>query len=225
MSTLKTGRNLPRGKRRTWALLCSVAFVFLFTQLGQGATVTNPFTFSSNEFLTGDYVVFGGPMNGPTENGFTKTTITIPSGTIPANATAVGAYLYWGSVVHQSDPTAGTEAFFKAGGSTEKAIQSLTRIVNPGGTSPCSSGGGATGNGSLAQQFVLHNADVLRYLELDPLTGKFKLNNTYEVRLRDTNDVDPLGASLLLVFRNVDDPSSQRSWSTRGASSSTRVAT
>ena len=70
------GRNLAREKlRRTlrrWAALCSLAFVFLFTQIGQGAAVTNPFTFSSNTFLTGDYVVFGGPMNGPSREWFYK---------------------------------------------------------------------------------------------------------------------------------------------------------
>ena len=53
MSTLKTVRNLARGKRRTWAVLCSVAFVFLFTQLGQGATVTNPLRFSSEHISHG----------------------------------------------------------------------------------------------------------------------------------------------------------------------------
>jgi hypothetical protein len=59
MSTLKTGRNLARGKLRTWAALCSLGFVLLFTQTGQGAATTDPFTFFPNIVLTGNCVVGG----------------------------------------------------------------------------------------------------------------------------------------------------------------------
>ena len=100
-------------------------------------------------------------MSGPTANGFTTTTIAIPDGTIPANAIAVGATSIgarWYTRAIQR-PARRRSSRPAADG---KSYPPLTRIVNPGGTSPCSSGGGATGNGSLAQQFVLHSADVLR---------------------------------------------------------------
>jgi hypothetical protein len=64
-----------------------------------GRDCCDPFSFRSNIILTGDYVLAGGPMNGPTTNGYTTTTITIPS--LPSGATAVAAYLYWGSIVQQ----------------------------------------------------------------------------------------------------------------------------
>ena len=99
--------------KRYAAGLCSALVIVAFPQSGQGATVDQPLSFRSNMILTGDYVLAGGPMNGPTTNGYTTTTITIPS--LPSGATAVAAYLYWGSIVQQSNPDAATDAFFQAG--------------------------------------------------------------------------------------------------------------
>ena len=111
---------------RRWAALCSLGFVVLFTQPGQGATATDPFTFFTNIVLTGDYIVSGGPT-GASQGGFAQTTFAVSG--VPAGATAVAAYLYWGAVVAKSDLTAGKDAFFRAGGdTTDHDISSLTRI-------------------------------------------------------------------------------------------------
>src|SRR5262245_45105421 len=186
--------------------LVSLLLIGVFTQSGQGAT-TDPYSFRSNIVLTGDYVLTGGPMNGTTSNGYTTTTITIPQ--LPPAATAVAAYLYWGAVVHQSNLAAGMDASFQAGGdSVAHSVTALTKVLNPNGTAPCGSGGGAAGNGSGAHQFILHEADVLRFLKVGQ-DGRFVLNNTYTVRIRDDggNAVRPLGASLLMVYRDVNNPS------------------
>src|ERR1044072_1258367 len=175
----------------------AVAFLVIaaFTQSAQGATVDQPFSFRWNMIFTGDYELAGGPMNGTRSNGYTTTTIPIPQ--LPQGATAVAAYLYWGSVVKQNRFDAATDALFQPPGDpVPHSVSALTRLLNPAGTSPCSSGGGATGNGSGAQQFVMTEADVLRFLKVGP-DGRFVLNNTYTVRLRDDggNTVRPLGAS------------------------------
>src|SRR4029453_15496032 len=58
------------------------------------------------------------------------------------------------------------------------------------------------------KQFVMNEADVLRFLKVGG-DGRFILNNTYTVRIRDDggNAGPPPGASLLIVYRDVNNPS------------------
>ena len=193
--------------------LLSLGLVLLFTQFAQAQAANSP-TVRDTYFLNGDYAVFGVPLQGTGENGLATGNILIPPNTVPDTATAVAAFLYWGSVMASSDLSAGLEgAEFKS-----HDIAPFSTILNPQGTSPCWSSGGGGGGGA-GKSFILHRADVLRFFDVfndpnnpnNPNNGKFILNMSHEVKLPDSGsngNVVPftLGASLVIVFRDNRNP-------------------
>jgi hypothetical protein len=70
--------------------LCSLGIVLLFTQTGQGAATTDPFTFFPNIVLTGNCVV-GGVDLAPGSGGEALSPRTIPMATTTAAATTTVA--------------------------------------------------------------------------------------------------------------------------------------
>ncbi len=202
MPTTKMDVTLVMGWLTGRAALFSLGFVLLLAQPGQAQGINAP-TVRDNYFLTGDYVAFGVPLRGTGQSGFATGTIVIPPNTVPADATAVAAFLYWGSVMASSDLTAGLAgAAFKG-----HDITPFTTILNPLGSSPCWSAGGGTGGGS-GHSFIMHRADVLRFFEIDA-DGKYILNASHQVRLADSGssgNVVPftLGATLVVVFRDPE---------------------
>jgi hypothetical protein len=169
------------------AVFLSLGFLLLFTSSVEGQPNTP--TVRDTYFLNGDYVVFGKALKGTGQGGFATNNIVIPAGTVPDTATAVAAFLYWGTVVPSSDLQAGvTGAQFKG-----HDISDFTTVVNPMGSSPCWLSGGGMGFGS-GRSFILHRADVLRFFETfndpgnpsNPSNGKFILNTSHQVKLPDS---------------------------------------
>jgi len=163
--------------------------------------------FSKNYFVTGDYLVSGVGLKGKGgADGFARDSIVVAATALPDNAEPVAAFLYWASVVTQSNKSAGlTGAQFNG-----QDIATLTKVLNPLGTSPCWSSGGATGSPDGSKQMIYHRADVLRYLNHDA-TGRLVAPGTYQVKLPDSgstgNEVTfTLGASLVVIYRDPSKP-------------------
>ena len=191
------------------AAVLALGLVLLFTPAGQGQTLNAP-TYFNNYFLTGDYVVSGVGLKGKDAvdgvvDGFATGTITI--NTVPATATAVAAFLYWGTVVDSNGLNDGlTGAKFKGHDITPFTTVLNDPVITPPGTSPCWSSGGGAGGGA-SKFFIFRRADVLRFFDVDS-NGKYILNAAHQVRLRDsgaTGNITPftLGASLVIVYRDL----------------------
>src|SRR5688572_12751042 len=87
--------------------------------------------FSKNYFLTGDYAVAGVPLKGTGANGFAAGDIVISG--VPAGAQPVAAFLYWATIVPHTDLASAIAGAQFDG----QNIASVSKILNPLGTSPC----------------------------------------------------------------------------------------
>ena len=163
-------------------------------------------TFSKNYFVTGDYLVTGVGLRGKGgPDGFANGKIIVYKGDVPTDAEPVAAFLYWESVVSTHDMPAGLVGAKFNG----HDIAPLTKILNPDGSSPCWSAGGATGTSNGTKKTLLHRADVLRFLSRDT-TGRLVAPGEYSVRLADTGKSGKvpiaLGATLLMIYRTASAP-------------------
>ena len=171
----------------------------LAATLAQPARAEDALRFFKNYFLTGDYTVAGVGLQGAGVNGFATGTINIAAGTVPAHADVLGAFLYWATVEHT--PGEGAVGAKFNGADISKLAKSLGS-----GTPPCWSSGGATGNGGGAKQVGIYRADVLRFIPLDPATGKRRANGPHIVVTADSgsgnNTPSAQGASLVIIYRD-----------------------
>ena len=192
----------PRRRRSAVAFL-SFGLVVLMTQSGQGAPATNPLGFFRNYFGTIGHVVYSVPLKGTGSGGFATSSFTVPA--LPQNAQPVAAFLYWATVVQQTDVTAGTVGAEFRG----QSISGVAKVLNPQGTSPCWSSGGAAGGGGDAKRLVTQRADVLQFFNQNSENG-FVVAGPHSVKLPDSgngnNTPFTLGASLLIFFRSPTEP-------------------
>jgi hypothetical protein len=157
--------------------------------------------FFKNYFHTGGHFAAGVSLNGTGSGGFAEKTITInpdPNGLtgLPPNADILVALLYWETVTDVSgNGTNGAEF-------NGHSISAGARLLNPSGTPPCWSTGGATGGGSGAKQMKSYRADVAPFLPV--VDGKRSGIGGHTVRLPDvgTGNVVPstAGATLLFIY-------------------------
>src|SRR3954453_4783452 len=182
-------------------MLPRTAFIALTTSalLLAGRTTqaqVNAPTFSKNYFVTGDVVVSGVALKGTGSKGFATGQITVTATAMPADAEPVAAFLYWMTVVSDTDRS-GALAGVQFKGHN---IATLSKVLNPLGTSPCWSSGGGTGSSGGGKRMVLGRADVLRYLDRDRI-GRPIATGSHTVRLPDSGKAGnsipfTLGASL-----------------------------
>jgi hypothetical protein len=182
-------------------------FVLLATETGQGRAPAAPLSFFKNYFVTGDYRVYGIPIKGePASGGFTTKTITIPAGSVPSNAEPVAAYLYWSTVIAESNPASASAGAEFDGKPLGEPTKELAKILNPLGTSPCWSSGGAAGGGGGDgnKKLVVSRADIVRFFH-DSNGNPLINNTTHTVTLPNNSggNVTPftIGASIVLVYR------------------------
>jgi hypothetical protein len=159
--------------------------------------------FFKNYFHTGGHYAQGVSLRGTGTGGFAEATITIAedaSGAagLPENADVLVALLYWETVTSTSgNGTAGAEF-------NGHSISAAAKLLNPSGTPPCWSNGGATGGGSNAHQMKAYRADVAPFIPPDPTTGKRKYIGTHTIKLPDVGvgNVVPstAGATLLFIY-------------------------
>jgi VCBS repeat-containing protein len=160
------------------------------------AASTDALQFFKNYFVTGDYVVGGVGVNG---NG--AGTIVIDG--VPANADIAAAFLYW-QVVDKN--TRGPEAGGIGATFRDNVLSNTDGSYGKllaAGTAGCSSGGGGAGGSNTTYSY---RADVLRFLAVDPASGKLVANGPHSVTLPNGQGLDALGASLVLVYRDSEAP-------------------
>jgi len=201
---------------RRIAVLVVATFVALFVQPGRGQA-PGPLNFFKNYFLEGDYAVAGVGVRGTGIDGFA--TATIHMNGVPANADIVAAFLYWETVVKDASTQGNTGAQFRG-----NDLSSLAKELNPAGTAPCWSSGGATGGANGAHKMKAYRADVLRFLPFktdasgQPI-GKRLVNDAdlnaagldgHTVKLPDAGKGNSVpssaGASLFVVYRDPSLP-------------------
>ncbi len=170
------------------------------------AQASGDLEFFKNHFLTGDYVVGGVGLRGQGVGGIATGAIAI--GGVPERdgVDVVAAYLYWQVVAKQGDgPDAGSLPVTFRGYPLRSADGPFGKVLGAG-TAPCWSSGGSTGPSQGANRTYSYRADVLRFLDVDPRTGKYVVNGTHAVQLPDDNSTLALGASLVVIYRDPSLP-------------------
>ena len=109
-----------------------LVLVLLFTQPGHTQGANSP-TFFKNYFVTGDTIVVSkGLTSLPSDSsGLLHTTIDVPPNSLPGNAVPVAAFLYWATVVSNSDlDSAKRGAMFRG-----TDISAIAKTITPTGVS------------------------------------------------------------------------------------------
>ena len=218
MSPLKVGSTSPARRLRTSVALLCLGFASLVAQPVQTQTQTpqpDALTFFKNYFITGSYVVGGVGLQGRGVNGVA--TGSIPMTGAPEGADIVAAFLYWQVVTKDGTGDAGASGVTFGpwapsaptapgpGIPLSSEDGALGKILGTG-TPPCWSGGGGTGSSGGATKTFTYRTDILRFLRIDETTGKYKVNGAYQVQLPDGNGVTALGASLVVIYRDLAKP-------------------
>ncbi|BCS31774.1 hypothetical protein TBR22_A09780 [Luteitalea sp. TBR-22] len=205
------------------ALLAALA---LCAALGQASSQLEaqspaPLNFFKNFFITGDYAVQGIGLRGTGVNGVATGDIVIApcadgdterTGCVPRGVDVVAAFLYWQEIADSSDPLSGGRGVTFRGQplSLPQSADSVEVLFGKNlglGSPPCWSGGGGTGSGSGQNNLTFtYRADVLRFLDVDPQTGKTAGYGTHRVSLPDTRRASALGASLVVIYRDSSLP-------------------
>src|SRR3954470_11894358 len=86
----------------TTAFIALTASALLLAGGTAQAQVNAP-TFSKNYFVTGDVVVSGVALKGTGSKGFATGKITLPAAAMPAHSEPIAAFLYWMTVVSDTD--------------------------------------------------------------------------------------------------------------------------
>lgn len=182
--------------------------------LQQGATAVAgapSLPFFKHYFITGDYAVQGVGLAGTGIDGFAAGDIVVPEclpndpqriGCVPRGLDIVAAFLYWQAAVAPGvDPVAAARgvqfrghALSLGSGSTEAVFGKVLGA----GSATCGPGGSSTPH--------TLRADVLRFLDQDPQTGKTAGYGTHGIRIRDDEQVAAIGASLVIVYRDSSLP-------------------
>ena len=175
----------------------------LLLQQGASPNAQTPdaLSFFKNFFLTGDYAVGGVGLRDLGVNGIA--TGSIPIAGVPADADVLAAFLYWqvaakGSAGADSGSVGVT---FRGYPLSAAGTEPFGKVLGAG-TPPCWSSGGGTGSSGGAHKTYTYRADVLRYFDIDPLTGKFRVNGAHQVQLPDGGGPIALGASLVVIYRD-----------------------
>jgi hypothetical protein len=164
---------------------------------------SQPLSFFQNYFLTGDYVVEGVGLNGLGAQGRATGDIVVDS--VPPGVDIAAAFLYWQVVGTVDAPDAGATGVTFRGNRLDSAEGPFGKALGAG-TPPCWSNGGGTGSSNGSNRTYGFRADVLRFLSVDPATGKLAANGAHTVSLPDGGGVEAIGASLVVVYRDPNLP-------------------
>jgi hypothetical protein len=194
-----------------WRLsVCLCATLLLIQHSGRAQNpAPDALKFFKNYFGTIDYIVGGKGLEAQGVNGVATGTINMSGA--PADAEALSAFLYWQVVSSDGSDTGAINVKFNGqplsspGPPFTAAGGPLAVVGDPGGTSPCWSSGGGTGNGGVKKTYT-YRADVLRFIPV--LNGRHQINGAHTVELPDSgnsnNTPRALGASLVVIYRLPD---------------------
>ena len=184
-----------------------IGCVLLSVQASQAQSLK----FFKNHIITGDYAVAGVSLRGTLGTGV----IDMTGANVPENADIVSVYLYWQTVIGQNDSIdVGTSGATFRGHSLDVVVDGVTRSIAKAvntGTAPCAASGDSSGGAYGIRRAVTYRADVHRFLEQDPATGKLMVKAVHEVHLPDAGgDVNlapsTAGASLVVIYRDPTKP-------------------
>jgi hypothetical protein len=192
---------MRKSDRTRVAARLMAGFILMLAPVANAADALH---FFKNYFVTGDYAVGGVGVQGTGVNGFATGGIQITG--VPANADILGAFLYWATVEHTpGSGAAGAKFGYPDLNPSLNDISGIAKSLGSG-TPPCWSSGGATGSGGGSIQLAIYRADVLRFLPLDPQTGKRWVNRVHTVMLPDSGNGNSTpsteGASLVIIYRD-----------------------
>jgi len=182
------------------------------------AQTPQPLSFFKNYMLTGDYAVQGIGLRGTGNGGFASGEIVIQPcaeddaerlDCVPRGVDIAAAFLYWQVIGDQDDPQAGARGvkFHDQPLSLTGDVEILFGKTLGLGSPPCWSNGGGTGGGSGSRNLTFtYRADALRFLEIDPQTGKTAGYGSHRIRIPDSRRAAALGASLVIVYRDSTRP-------------------
>ena len=187
---------------RAAAFACAGALLLQQSATGVGAesAPADSLRFFKNYFITGDYLVAGTGLDVKGVNGVATGAIDISG--VPEGVDIVAAFLYWQAVVNDDalGPDAGSASATFRGRPLRSAEGPFAKQLGAG-TSPCWSGGGATGGGGGKRTYT-YRSDVLRHFAIDETSQKFSINGSHPVQIPDMEGVNALGASLVVVYRD-----------------------
>jgi len=177
---------------RAFFVALAIAALFHVGNARVGAQAPPPLGFFQNYFVTGDYVVGGVGLSDT--GGAGKITV---SG-VPSGADVLAAFLYWQVVADRNAPTAGSVGATFRGNPLSSTDGPFAKSLGPG-TYACPLSGGTSTRLTFG-----YRADVLRYFDVDGSTGKQSVNGRHAVTIPKGSLVQPLGASLVIVYRDPD---------------------
>ena len=225
MFPVKVGSTSPARWLKASVLACSLGFALLSAQqpVQTQTPPPNPLQFFKNYFITGDYAVGGVGLRGQGVGGIATGEIGIglkkvngawvddPDQTVPEGADIVAAFLYWQVVTTDTaGPDSGSIGVKFRGSPLSLADGGpFGKVLSTEGTAPCWASGGGTGSSGGSKKTYTYRADVLRYFDVDAVTGKLAVNGAHEIQLPDSGsggNATPLalGASLVVVYRDTD---------------------
>ena len=198
-------------------LVAITAAIVLHQSAAPRAVVVTPeaLTFFKNYFVTGDYVVGGVGLRGRGVSGLALGSIQVsgvPEVDGHPTADILAAFLYWQVVSTDTlGPDSGSVGVTFRGSPLSSVDGPFGKALSTVGTAPCWASGGSAGSSGGSKRTYTYRADVLRYFDLDPLSGKPVVNGAHQVQVPDSgsngNGVPlALGASLVVVYRDPAKP-------------------
>jgi hypothetical protein len=155
-----------------------------------------PLSFFLHYFITGDYVVEGVSLSGTGGDGLVGADIRVDS--VPVGVDIVAAFLYW----QVKGPAASADA-----GGEDATFRGVPLAAVDGGfgktvgTAPGDDGDPPNPLDAASRTYT-YRADVLRFLAVDPATGKLAANGVHRVEMLRNQELSPVGASLVIVYRD-----------------------
>jgi len=187
-------------------LLVATSVLMLSPGAARPSAQTNALSFFKNYFVTGDYVVGGVGLNGTGQGQIAITGVPSQS----ADTDIVAAYLYWQVVASSSaGPDAGALGVTFRGYPLSGIEGAYGKQLGTG-SATCSTSGGGTGGSNGSKLNYSYRADVLRFFDVAPAAplgnGKTVVNGVHSVTVPVRNGIEPLGASLVVVYRDPTRP-------------------
>ncbi len=187
--------------------VAAIALGFVLLSARPGQAQGDALNFFKNYFITGDYQVGGVGLSSTGVNGIATGTIYMSD--VPTDAEILAAFLYWQVVSTESDgPESGIVGATFNGFPLSTPEGPLAKVLDPGGTSPCWSSGGGTGQSGGSKRTYTYRADVLRFIRVDESTGRHVVNGPHSIQAPDSGNgngtPNALGASLVVIYRNPD---------------------
>ena len=189
----------------------TLGLVLLFAQ--RGLAQDDALNFFKNYFITGDYQVGGVGLSGTGADGIATGTIHFDQdhgNDVPEGVEILAAFLYWQVVSSENEgPESGIAGATFNGFPLSTPDGPLAKVLDPGGTAPCWSSGGGTGQSGGSKRTYTYRADVLRFFDVDPVTGRHIVDG-YSVQAPDSGNgngvPNALGASLVVIYRDPQAP-------------------